>query len=103
MNGVSLPLRQMPRSLTSDIMPRTTLDLDATVLEQLRRRAADERKSMGQVASERLAIVLGESKPKSLAPLRWPNRGMGKPRVDLQDKDALWKVLDKQQLAVRKR
>jgi hypothetical protein len=84
-------------------MPRTTLDLDATVLEQLRRRAADERKSMGQVASERLAIVLGGGKPKSLAPLRWPSRGMGKPRVDLQDKDALWKVLDEQRPAVRKR
>jgi hypothetical protein len=59
----------MLRRLTSDIMPRTTLDLDATVLEQLRRRAADERKSMGQVASERLAAVLGEGEPKSLRPL----------------------------------
>lgn len=84
-------------------MPRTTLDLDATVLEQLRRRAVDERKSMGQVASERLAVVLGEGKPKPPAPLRWPSRRMGKPLVDLQDKDALWKVLDKQRPAVRKR
>jgi hypothetical protein len=89
--------------LTSDIMPRTTLDLDATVLEQLRRRAADEHKSMGQVASERLAVMLGEGKPKSLGPLRWPSKRMGKPLVDLQDKDALWKVLDRQRPAVRKR
>ncbi len=92
----------MLRMLTSDIMPRTTLDLDATILEQLRRRAAAERKSMGQVASERLATVLGEGKQKSPASLRWPSRRMGKPLVDLQDKDALWKALDKRP-AVRKR
>jgi len=36
-------------------MPRTTLDLDALVLRELRRRGARERKSMGQVASEVLA------------------------------------------------
>jgi hypothetical protein len=88
-------LHQMLALLTSRIMPRTTLDLDATVLEQLRRRAADERKSMGQVASERLAVGLGD-KPKSSTRLRWPSKRMGKPLVDLQDKDALWKVLDKQ-------
>jgi hypothetical protein len=88
--------------LSSDIMPRTTLDLDATVLEQLRRRAADERKSMGQVASERLATALVEGKPKSPAQLRWPSRSMGKPSVDLRDKDALWKMLDEQRPAVLK-
>jgi hypothetical protein len=81
--------------LASRIMPRTTLDLDTTVLEQLRRRAANERKSMGQVASERLAVSLRESAPKELPRLRWPSRRMGKPVVDLEDKDALWKVLDK--------
>ena len=39
-------------------MPRTTFDLDGTVLADLRRRAASEGKSMGQVASELLAIGL---------------------------------------------
>ena len=80
--------------LTSCIMPRTTLDLDPSVLEQLRLRAASEHKSMGQVASERLAVGLGESAPQKLSRLRWPTRRMGKPRVDLADKDALWKALD---------
>jgi hypothetical protein len=76
-------------------MPRTTLDLDGTVLEQLRRRAANEHKSMGQVASERLAVSLKESAPKKLPRLCWPSRRMGKPMVDLENKDALWKLLDK--------
>jgi hypothetical protein len=74
-------------------MARTTLDLDPSVLEQLRRRAASEHKSMGQVASERLAVGLGES-AKEPSRLRWPTRHMGQSQVDLADKDALWKVLD---------
>jgi hypothetical protein len=75
-------------------MTRTTLDLDASVLEQLRRRAASERKSMGQVASERLAVGLGESASKEPSRLCWPSRRMGKPQANLEDKDALWQVLD---------
>ena len=72
-------------------MPRTTLDLDPSVLEQLRRRAAIEHKSMGRVASEQLALGLGKSAPKKLSRLRWPTKRMGKPQVDLMDKDALWR------------
>ena len=53
-------------------MPRTTLDLDATVLADLRRRAAAEGKSMGQVASEWLALGLQEEVPRAAA------TGMGK-------------------------
>lgn len=75
-------------------MTRTTLDLDASVLEQLRRRAASERKSMGQVASERLALGLRGDAPKELSPLHWPSMRMGKPKVDLEDKDALWGALE---------
>jgi hypothetical protein len=84
--------------LTSHIMPRTTLDLDSSVLEQLRRRAIDERKSMGQVASERLALGLGTDAPDRLVRFRWPSRHMGKPRFDLRDKEALWKALDERPL-----
>jgi hypothetical protein len=84
----------MRELLASRIMTRTTLDLDASVLEQLRRRAASERKSMGQVASERLALGLGGDAPKELAPLHWPSMRMGTPKVDLEDKDALWGALD---------
>lgn len=85
----------MIESLTSSIMPRTTLDLDASVLVELRERAHAEHKSMGQVASERLAIALAQQ-PREGAPLplSWPSRRLGKPKVDLADKEALRRALD---------
>jgi hypothetical protein len=75
-------------------MARTTLDLDSSVLAQLRRRARAERKSMGQLASERLAVSLEDESLVEGRPLEWPALHMGKPRFDLQDKDALWRALD---------
>jgi hypothetical protein len=75
-------------------MTRTTLDLDSSVLAQLRQRARAEHKSMGQLASERLAVSLGEKTPAESRPLQWPVWHMGKSKVELHDKDALWRVLD---------
>jgi hypothetical protein len=89
--------------LASNIMPRTTLDLDASILDQLRHRAASEHKSMGQVASERLAVALAEKATTQAPRLRWPSKRMGKPRIDLQDKDALWRALDEPQSKPRAR
>lgn len=80
-------------------MTRTTLDLDSSVLAQLRRRARAERKSMGQLASERLAVSLDDEKPFEGQPLQWPTLYMGKPKLDLRDKDALWRELDGDTLA----
>lgn len=74
-------------------MPRTTLDLDASVLEQLRRKARAEHKSMGTLASERLAAALGEE-PTVQPHLAWPSRRMGRPKIDLSDKEALRRLLD---------
>lgn len=79
---------------SSNIMPRTTLDIDSSVLDQLRRRARAEQKSMGQVASERLAVALADPEHADTAPFRWVSQDMGAPRVDLEDKDALWRLLD---------
>lgn len=76
-------------------MPRTTLDLDASILHELRRRGSRERKSMGQVASELLARALADTSdaapPEGLA---WISRDLGRPRVDLEDKEALRDALD---------
>jgi hypothetical protein len=83
----------MPPTIPSNIMARTTLDLDASVLEQLRRRAAIEHKSMGQLASEQLAVSLREKAPQP-APASWPTKPMGKPKVDLGDKEAVRKTLE---------
>jgi hypothetical protein len=83
-------------------MPRTTIDLETSVLEQLRRRAAVEHKSMGQLASERLAVALRET-PEEPAPLHWPSRRMGRAHVDLLDKDALWSALERDGYSQRAR
>lgn len=80
-------------------MSRTTLDIDPPVLEQLRERAAAERKSMGQVASELLAPVFAEDGPsRKPRPLRWPSEHMGKPLIDIDDREALWRTLDEDYL-----
>jgi len=83
----------------SDVMPRTTLDIDSVVLQKLRSRAAREGKSMGQLASEILASVFAriEFQPEP-RPLRWPARSMGPCKIDLEDKEALWLFLDREQL-----
>ncbi len=84
--------------LTSRIMPRTTLDLDATVLSDLRHRAAAQGKSMGQVASELLAGGLSKEKPVQAPPLQWARKDMGPFKIDLEDKEAVWNLLDREEL-----
>ncbi len=77
-------------------MPRTTLDLDPTVLEELRERASAEGKSMGQVSSELLAAGLrrSEESPERARKFTWRSYPLGEPLVDLDDKDALYAALD---------
>ncbi len=73
-------------------MPRTTVDLDASVLRELKRRQQRERKPLGQLISELVAKAI-ESEDQAAPPFRWVARDL-RPRVDLEDKDALWAVLD---------
>ncbi len=75
-------------------MARTTLDLDPSVLRELRRRGAREHKSMGTVASELLAQALAADPPAAPEPLRWVSGDLGAPKVDLEDKEAVRAVLD---------
>jgi hypothetical protein len=75
-------------------MPRTTIDLDASVLRDLRRRGQREGKSMGRVASELLATALAEDEHEPRAPFRWRSADLGTPFVDLEDKEAVQAILD---------
>jgi plasmid stability protein len=80
-------------------MSRTTLDLDNNVLEQLRKRAAIEHKSMGQVASEVMAPALAEGGPaRKPRALRWVAKSMGTPLIDIDDKDAVGRMFDREYL-----
>lgn len=75
-------------------MPRTTIDLDAGVLRELKRRRRQSGRSIGQIASELLTGALREpsgSPPKR--PMRWRSAPMGA-KVDLDDKEALRRALD---------
>lgn len=74
-------------------MARTTLDLDPTVLRELRRRGERDGKSMGRVASELLAGALREEEQARPA-FAWVTHDLGAPLVDLEDKEALYAALD---------
>jgi hypothetical protein len=74
-------------------MPRTTVDIDAQVLRDLKERQAREGKTLGELISELLAASL-RAEPDSLAqPFTW-NTAKMRARVDLTDKDAVYRTLD---------
>ena len=75
-------------------MTRTTIDLDPAVLRELRRRGAREGKSMGAVASELLARAVAEDGDAPAPAFKWRSAGLGVPRVDLEDKEAIRRALD---------
>lgn len=83
------------RSVIASGIMRTTIDLDPTVLRELKHRSARSGKSMGQLASELLARSLDEPAGKTIeSELRWISKDLGIPRVDLEDKEAVRAALD---------
>lgn len=79
-------------------MARTTLDIDPSVLRELRRRGECEHKSMGQVASELLATALARAdQGVPIRSFRWRTADLGVPHVDLEDKEGLRRALDPHQ------
>ena len=78
----------------SRIMPRTTLDLDAGVLRELKRRRRESGRSIGQIASELLTGALHHASERpSQQPMRWRSAPMSA-KVDLDDKEALRRALE---------
>jgi plasmid stability protein len=84
----------MRQFLASRIMARTTLDLDPAILRELRRRGAREGKSMGQVASELLARAVADARDVPTPPFEWTVAGSGGLLLDLEDKEAVRRILD---------
>ncbi|BBX75807.1 antitoxin [Mycobacterium shinjukuense] len=72
---------------------RTTVDLDDDVLRALKQRQREERKPLGQLVSELLAQALA-AQPRPNVEIRWVTADL-RPRVDLDDKDAVWAILDR--------
>jgi hypothetical protein len=74
-------------------MPRTTLDIDPTVLQGLKRLRQEQGRSLGELASELLADALTRSEDRRPEPLGWVSRPMGA-RLDLEDKEAVRRALE---------
>ena len=77
-------------------MPRTTLDLDASVLRELKRRQRKEKKTLGRLASELLARALADERAdEPPARFHWAAQDL-QPLVDLEDDEAVWAILDRE-------
>ncbi|MGH2381693.1 MAG: antitoxin [Candidatus Limnocylindria bacterium] len=74
-------------------MPRTTIDIDAGVLRELKTRAHRDRRSIGQLASELLADALHSSRPAGDRRIQWISRPMNA-LVDIEDKEAVRRALE---------
>lgn len=72
------------------MMPRTTVDIEAAVLRELKRLQKRCGKPLGQLISELVATALAEEEevPKERPAFRWMSRAM-QARVDLEDKEAV--------------
>jgi hypothetical protein len=76
-------------------MPRTTLNLDAPILRDLKRLQKHERKPLGRLVSDLLAQALRRARTEQEAQpaFRWHSQPLGS-RVDLGDKEAIRALLD---------
>jgi hypothetical protein len=83
----------MSASLASNIM-RTTLDIDAPILREVKALQEREGRSMGAVVSELLSEALARRRSTCARPLfRWISRDMNA-LVDLSDREAVYAALD---------
>jgi hypothetical protein len=75
-------------------MPRTSINLDASVLSELKRRQKQEGKALGTLASELLAQALArDASTPDDEPFTWTARAMGS-KVDLADKEAVQAAME---------
>ena len=76
-------------------MARTTIDLDPTVLRQLKARQHREGKTLGRLVSELLSTAMqaDRDEPRPPALLAWSSRPM-RALVDLDDPEAVRRALD---------
>ena len=73
---------------------RTTVDIDAPILNEVKAIQKREGRSMGMVISELLADALARRRlSRSRPPFRWTSRPM-KSLVDLTDKEAIYAAMD---------
>ena len=75
---------------------RTTIDIDAPILKDLKRLQERDGRSLGRLVSDLLAQALSASQaagPSAAPPFRWHSKVMGA-KLDLSDKHALRDAMD---------
>lgn len=74
---------------------RTTVDIEAPVLKELRELQRREGVTLGELVSRLLAEALARRPKKAVAPtLEWTAKPLGA-LVDLADKDVVYAILDR--------
>lgn len=81
--------------LTSNIMARTTIDIDTPLLKDLKRLQKEQKKSLGRLVSDLLTEALAQHRLRRRPPraFHWVSQDM-KPLIDIADKERLYAVLD---------
>jgi hypothetical protein len=76
-------------------MARTTVDIEAPLLAEMKRLQSREKKTLGQCVSEAVAHYLAEKKSHACRPpaFSWISHPLGL-KVDVADKEAVWAALD---------
>ncbi len=75
-------------------MPRTTVDLDSDVLKDLKQRAAREGTTLSRILNSIARLSLGRPRTRPRA-LRLPTiPGKPRPGVNVEDREALWDLMD---------
>jgi hypothetical protein len=78
-------------------MPRTTVDIDAPILKEIRRLQREQGLSMGRIISRLLAEALsrrGTDKRQEKPSLPWASQRLNA-LVDLEDREAVYAALDR--------
>ena len=79
---------------------RTTISIDDPIMRDLRQLQKREKKTLGKLISELLAEAISmRVKPGRVSekPLEWISRPLGGALIDLEDKEALWNMLVREQ------
>ena len=73
---------------------RTTIDIDAPILREVKALQKKQGRSMGRIVTDLLADALARrTGPVATQELRWTSRPM-RALVDLADKEAVYRALD---------
>lgn len=72
---------------------RTTLDIDAPILREIKALQKKQGRSMGRIVTDLLADALARRGPVPTQEFRWISRPM-RPLMDLADKEAVYRALD---------